>query len=51
MDRQAAFPFVSGQLTRLLTDISVAAKIVSHQVNRAGLAGILGESGSINVQE
>ena len=50
MDRQAAFPFVSGQLTRLLTDISVAAKIVSHQVNRAGLAGILGEAGSINVQ-
>ena len=43
MDGQAAFPFVSGQLTRLLTDISVASKIVSHQVNRAGLAGILGD--------
>ena len=51
MDRQAAFPFVSGQLTRLLTDISVASKIVSHQVNRAGLAGILGDTGSTNVQE
>ena len=51
MDRQAAFPFVSGQLTRLLTDISVAAKIVSHQVNRAGLAGILGDADSTNVQD
>ena len=44
MDTQAQFPFVSGQLTRLLTDIGVAAKIVNHQVNRAGLAGILGAS-------
>lgn len=48
MDTQAEFPFVSGQLTRLLTDIGVAAKIVNHQVNRAGLAGILGEAGSQN---
>ena len=51
MDNQAAFPFVSGQLTRLLTDVSVASKIVSHQVNRAGLAGILGDAGSTNVQD
>ncbi len=51
MDRQAAFPFVSGQLTRLLTDISVASKIVSHQVNRAGLADILGDVGFTNVQD
>jgi len=43
MDSQAEFPFVTGQLTRLLTDIGVASKIVNHQVNRAGLAGILGE--------
>tara|TARA_B110000503_G_scaffold70529_1_gene109668 strand:- start:213 stop:1208 length:996 start_codon:yes stop_codon:yes gene_type:complete len=48
MDTQAEFPFVSGQLTRLLTDLGVAAKIVNHQVNRAGLAGILGEAGSEN---
>ncbi len=48
MDTQAEFPFVSGQLTRLLTDIGVAAKIVNHQVNRAGLAGILGDAGSEN---
>ena len=51
MDTQAEFPFVSGQLTRLLTDIGVAAKIVNHQVNRAGLAGILGESDTSNAHE
>jgi fructose-1,6-bisphosphatase I len=51
MDGQAAFPFVSGQLTRLLADIAIAGKIVNHQVNRAGLAGILGEAGGFNVQE
>jgi len=51
MDGQAAFPFVSGQLTRLLADIAIAGKIVNHQVNRAGLAGILGEAGGINVQD
>ncbi|HIL26978.1 MAG TPA: class 1 fructose-bisphosphatase [Nitrospinaceae bacterium] len=51
MDSQAEFPFVTGQLTRLLTDIGVASKIVNHQVNRAGLAGILGEAGSTNIQD
>ena len=51
MDTQAQFPFVSGQLTRLLTDIGVAAKIVNHQVNRAGLAGILGTSGTQNAHD
>lgn len=51
MDAQAEFPFVSGQLTRLLTDIAIAAKIVNHQVNRAGLAGILGEAGQTNAHD
>lgn len=51
MDRQADFPFVSGQLTRLLTDLGVAAKIVNQQVNRAGLTSILGASGATNIQD
>ena len=51
MDRQAEFPFVTGQLTRLLTDIGVAAKIVNQQVNRVGLTNILGASGATNVQD
>ncbi len=51
MDRQADFPFVSGQLTRLLTDLGVAAKIVNQQVNRAGLTSILGATGATNIQD
>jgi fructose-1,6-bisphosphatase I len=51
MDGQAAFPFVSGQLTRLLNDLAIGAKIVNHQVNRAGLAGILGATDQVNVQD
>ncbi len=51
MDRQADFPFASGELSRLLSDISVAAKIVTRDVRRAGLIDdILGAQGDINVQ-
>lgn len=40
--RQKDFPFASGELTGLLRDIGVAAKIVNREVNRAGLISILG---------
>lgn len=46
--RQKDFPFSSGELTGLLRDIGVAAKIVNREVNRAGLINILGEAGSQN---
>ncbi|MBI2966980.1 MAG: class 1 fructose-bisphosphatase [Bacteroidetes bacterium] len=46
---QQDFPFASGELTRLLNDISIAAKIVNREVNKAGLVNILGDAGSINV--
>jgi fructose-1,6-bisphosphatase I len=50
MERQADFPYASGDLSRLLADIGVAAKIVNHQVNKAGLQDILGAEGTSNVQ-
>ena len=51
MDRQEEFAFASGELSRLLNDISVAAKIVSRDVRRAGLVDhILGAQGETNVQ-
>lgn len=51
MDRQADFPFASGELSRLLSDIAVAAKVVSKDVRRAGLTeNILGAEGSTNIQ-
>ena len=40
----------SGELTMLLYDIALAAKIIAHKTNRAGLIDILGEAGQTNVQ-
>ncbi len=42
--RQKDFPFASGELTSLLRDIGVAAKIVNREVNKAGLVNILGKA-------
>jgi fructose-1,6-bisphosphatase I len=51
MDRQADFPFATGELSRLLSDIAVASKIVSNDVRRAGLLeNFLGAQGSTNIQ-
>jgi len=50
MERQADFPYASGDLSRLLADIGIAAKIVNHKVNKAGLQDILGAVDSTNVQ-
>ena len=38
----------TGTFTGLLSNIALAAKVISHQVNRAGLAEILGETGQEN---
>ena len=46
--RQKDFPFASGELTGLLRDIGVAAKIVNREVNKAGLVNILGKGGDEN---
>jgi fructose-1,6-bisphosphatase I len=48
IERQEDFAFATGELTRLLSDISIAAKIVNREVNKAGLVDILGEQGSEN---
>ena len=46
--RQKDFPFASGELTGLLRDIGVAAKIVNREVNKAGLVGIIGRADTEN---
>lgn len=46
--RQMDFEFATGELTGLLRDIGVAAKIVNREVNKAGLVNILGVAGSAN---
>lgn len=50
VERQSEFPYAKGELTRLLTDIGTAAKIINREVNRAGLVNILGSTGKMNVQ-
>ena len=46
--KQKDFAYASGELTGLLRDIGVAAKIVNREVNKAGLVNILGVEGSAN---
>lgn len=42
-------PEATGELSKLLHDLSLAAKIISLEVNKAGLADILGFTGSSNI--
>lgn len=50
IERQNEYPEAQGAFSRLLRDIGIAAKVISREVNRAGLAEILGEAGHENIQ-
>ena len=50
IERQTEFPYAKGELSRLLTHISLAAKVVNREVNKAGLVDILGKANETNVQ-
>ncbi len=50
IERQGDFPYAKGELSRLLTHIALAAKVVNREVNQAGLVDILGSTGDVNVQ-
>lgn len=50
IENQAAFSYSTGELSRLINSIRLAAKVVNHEVNKAGLVDILGDAGSENVQ-
>src|SRR5688572_5610782 len=49
LDEERLVPGATGDFTALLTSLIVAAKIISREVNQAGLVRILGETGDINV--
>lgn len=49
IEKQTDFPYAKGELSRLLRDIGIAAKIVNREVNKAGLVDILGTVGGTNV--
>ncbi|MGV3539669.1 MAG: class 1 fructose-bisphosphatase [Rufibacter sp.] len=50
MRKQEDFPFATGELSQLLRDIALAAKIVNRAINHAGLTDIGGAYGKQNVQ-
>ncbi len=51
IQKQSAFPYAKGELSRLLSHIGLAAKIVNNKVNKAGLeSSIIGETDVVNVQ-
>jgi fructose-1,6-bisphosphatase I len=50
LERQRHVPTATGDLTGLLQQVGLAAKIVASKVHKAGLAGVLGLTGDTNVQ-
>ena len=50
IENQNSFKYTSGELSRLINAIRLAAKVVNHEVNKAGLVDIIGESGDTNIQ-
>lgn len=50
IENQDEFKYSSGELSRLINSIRLAAKVVNHEVNKAGLVDILGPAGEVNVQ-
>ncbi|NQU14960.1 MAG: class 1 fructose-bisphosphatase [Desulfobacteraceae bacterium] len=49
--QQRENPSATGAFTTLLNELVVAAKVISREVNKAGLVDILGATGKINVQD
>ena len=50
IENQSEFQYSSGELSRLINSIRLAAKVVNHEVNKAGLVDILGAAGDTDIQ-
>lgn len=50
IDNQSSFQYSTGELSKLLNSLRLAAKMVNHEVNKAGLVDIIGGVGDVNVQ-
>ncbi|HHT9110129.1 MAG TPA: class 1 fructose-bisphosphatase [Candidatus Brocadiaceae bacterium] len=49
VEQERLYPKASGDFTGLLWDLTIAAKTISREVNKAGLADILGLTGEKNI--
>ena len=47
---QTSFKYSSGEFSSLINSIRLAAKVVNHEVNKAGLVDIIGSTGEQNIQ-
>ena len=50
IEKQEDFRYSSGELSRLINSIRLAAKVVNYKVNKAGLVDIIGAYGEQNIQ-
>jgi fructose-1,6-bisphosphatase I len=50
METLQTYPGATGTFVNLCQSIALAGKMISSRVNRAGLAGMLGETGQVNIQ-
>ncbi len=50
IENQNAFQYSTGELSRIINSIRLAAKVVNYKVNKAGLVDIVGAAGEQNIQ-
>lgn len=49
VEQERRYPEATGAFSNILSDIALAAKIISREVNRSGLVDILGSAGKFNI--
>ena len=50
IEHQNSFQYSTGELSRIINSIRLAAKVVNYKVNKAGLVDIIGAVGETNIQ-
>lgn len=50
IENQDSFPYSTGELSKLINALRLAAKVVNYKVNKAGLIDIVGDFGEANIQ-
>jgi fructose-1,6-bisphosphatase I len=50
MEQERLYPQATGELSNLLSEIILAAKLIYREVSKAGLLEVLGKTGLVNVQ-
>lgn len=50
LEQERLHPEATGELSNLLYDVALAAKIIAAAIRRAGLVNVLGSAGQVNVQ-